>query len=175
MQLTVGSKVRIKSTNEGANIIYVIDEFHAKVDTFDGEITVNSQEVQPFRPADLHESFTDTITFALPKVSESSLEGKPFIHKEKKYEIDLHTQALIGNDVSTKSNEEILTIQISRAKQFIEQALDNYLQRVYIIHGVGSGRLQAEVHDMLRKHPRVRSFEHKYHPSYGMGSTEINL
>jgi dsDNA-specific endonuclease/ATPase MutS2 len=44
-----------------------------------------------------------------------------------------------------------------------------------VIHGVGSGRLRDEIHDLLRLKREVKSFVNQYHPSYGYGATEIYL
>jgi len=74
-----------------------------------------------------------------------------------------------------KSEEEILSIQISRAKSYIQEAIEFRAQRVYIIHGVGSGRLKSEVYDILRDIKQVKEAINEYHPKYGMGCTEIRF
>jgi dsDNA-specific endonuclease/ATPase MutS2 len=49
------------------------------------------------------------------------------------------------------------------------------MPKVYLIHGLGTGRLREELHDMLRRHPRVRGFQNSHFPRYGFGATEVLL
>nr|MBX2845837.1 Smr/MutS family protein [Saprospiraceae bacterium] len=56
-----------------------------------------------------------------------------------------------------------------------QEAVELHIQRVYIIHGIGSGRLKTEVYDFLYKHPKVVRFANDYHPQYGMGATEVKF
>ena len=65
----------------------------------------------------------------------------------------------------------------SEISTYIEKAIDNALAQgkweMRIIHGNGKGKLKSEVHKLLSKHPCVKSFENKYSPSYGWGSTVV--
>ncbi len=176
-RLTVGHKVRIKESGASAQIINVIDENTAKIETFDGIIQVKSTEVKVFEANDKDWSSSEELYFEHQKTVQSKQEKKISFNERKNqfsYELDLHAEALIPNHES-KSEEEILTIQISRAKNYVQQAIDFRAQRVYIIHGVGSGRLQSEVNQMLRKIKEVKEAINEYHPRYGMGVTEVRL
>ncbi|MBL7728959.1 MAG: Smr/MutS family protein, partial [Dinghuibacter sp.] len=42
-----------------------------------------------------------------------------------------------------------------------------------VVHGMGSGRLKEEIHEILKYRKEVKSFVNQYHPSFGYGSTEI--
>jgi dsDNA-specific endonuclease/ATPase MutS2 len=42
-----------------------------------------------------------------------------------------------------------------------------------VVHGVGTGRLRDEIHDILRLKKEVKSFVNMYDPRFGYGATEI--
>jgi dsDNA-specific endonuclease/ATPase MutS2 len=44
-----------------------------------------------------------------------------------------------------------------------------------VIHGLGSGKLRDEIHELLRHKKEVKTFVNQYHASYGYGATEIYL
>ena len=48
-----------------------------------------------------------------------------------------------------------------------------YLPSMIVIHGVGSGKLRDEIHEILRAKRKVKSFVNRYDPRYGYGATEI--
>lgn len=89
-------------------------------------------------------------------------------------EIDLHIEQLIKNH-SGMSNAEIIKIQLSRFRQFLEKAFNKSIPKIYVIHGVGKGRLREEIHLLLQEYPEVQSFNNNYHHKYGFGATEIFL
>jgi hypothetical protein len=86
--------------------------------------------------------------------------------------VDLHIEKL-SDDWKSLSNAEILDMQLKEFEKWYELALAHHLSTLIIIHGVGSGRLRDEIHDLLRLKRDVKSFVNQYHPSYGYGATEI--
>lgn len=179
MQLKKGDKVRIVSSNEGAQILKVIDEFHAIVDTFDGEIEVNTQQVKPYQASDVRAEFNEEITFFKDEAKkETKEEFEPFSVSSRKsrfsYEFDLHADKIISR-LETKSKEEILSIQLNKAKKYLIEANELRIQRVYLIHGIGSGRLKSDIDFLLKKLDFVISSGNMYHPKYGKGATEVKL
>src|SRR5207253_10597855 len=86
--------------------------------------------------------------------------------------VDLHIEKL-SNDWQHLSNAEILDIQLKEFEKWYELALAHHQSHLIVIHGVGSGRLRDEIHDMLRLKREVKSFINQYHPSFGYGATEI--
>lgn len=86
--------------------------------------------------------------------------------------VDLHIEKL-SDDWEHLSNAEILDIQLREFEKWYELALAHHQANLIIIHGVGSGRLRDEIHDILRLKRGVKSFVNQYHPSYGYGATEI--
>ncbi|MGZ5192210.1 MAG: Smr/MutS family protein [Flavisolibacter sp.] len=86
--------------------------------------------------------------------------------------VDLHIEKL-SNDWNHLSNAEILDIQLREFEKWYELAIAHHQSQLIIIHGVGSGRLRDEIHDILRLKKEVKSFVNQYHPSFGYGATEI--
>jgi dsDNA-specific endonuclease/ATPase MutS2 len=41
------------------------------------------------------------------------------------------------------------------------------------IHGIGSGKLRDEIHEIVIYYKEVESFVNQYHPNFGYGATEI--
>lgn len=86
--------------------------------------------------------------------------------------IDLHIEKLM-DDWHSLSNGEILNIQLKEFEKWYDLATAHRQSHLIVIHGVGSGRLRDEIHDVLRLKREVKSFINQYHPSFGYGATEI--
>ena len=86
--------------------------------------------------------------------------------------VDLHIEKLM-EDRKGLSNGEILNIQLKEFEKWYELSVAHRQSHLIVIHGVGSGRLRDEIHDMLRLKREVKSFVNQYHPSFGYGATEI--
>ncbi|HMQ49655.1 MAG TPA: Smr/MutS family protein [Saprospiraceae bacterium] len=87
-------------------------------------------------------------------------------------EIDLHIENLVA-DHSKMSNAEILRVQLSHFERYLEKAIRLGVERVFIIHGVGKGRLREAIATQLRRMPEVSAFRNEYHHKYGYGATEV--
>lgn len=87
-------------------------------------------------------------------------------------EIDLHIENLVENTKKLKQSE-ILNIQLAHFERFIDKALRLGVERVFVIHGVGEGKLRDAISTRLLLMPEVRSFRNEYHPRYGYGATEV--
>lgn len=90
------------------------------------------------------------------------------------HEVDLHIEKLV-EDPSTLDSMEMLNIQLGHLEKYLDLAFAHHLPRMIVIHGVGSGKLRNEVHEILRIRPEVSSFVHRYHPAYGYGATEVRF
>ncbi len=93
--------------------------------------------------------------------------------REEVWEIDLHIHELM-NDFERLSNGEILKIQLKHFHAFMKKAISNKIRKVIIIHGVGTGRLKAEIQVASLKYP-VISVHDASMKKYGKGATEIIL
>lgn len=89
-----------------------------------------------------------------------------------KYEVDLHIEKL-SPDSSSMSNFEMLTLQLKTFEKYLDLAIAHHQKEMIAIHGVGSGKLRDEIHEVLRLRKEVKFFVNKYHPKYGYGATEI--
>jgi len=87
-------------------------------------------------------------------------------------EIDLHIQSLI-NGYARLDKGEILRIQLQHCQRFVEKAVRLGAPRVFLIHGVGEGKLKDAIAEQLRGNPHVVKFKNEYHHKYGYGATEV--
>lgn len=86
--------------------------------------------------------------------------------------IDLHIEKLV-DDHEGMSNLEIIGIQLSEFEKWFELAIAHRQPSLIVIHGVGSGRLREEIHDILKVKREVKRFVNQYDPRFGHGATEI--
>jgi hypothetical protein len=93
-----------------------------------------------------------------------------FAHFEP--EIDLHIENLI-NGHARLDKGEILRIQLLHFQRFIDKAVRLGVPRVFVIHGVGEGKLRETIAGRLRENPDVAKFKNEFHHKYGYGATEV--
>jgi hypothetical protein len=86
--------------------------------------------------------------------------------------IDLHIEKLSDN-WKHLINFEILSLQLKEFEKWYHLALAHYLPSFIVIHGIGSGKLRDEIHDILKTKKEVKTFVNQYHPRFGYGATEI--
>lgn len=89
-------------------------------------------------------------------------------------EIDLHIERLLP-DATALEPAEILPTQIAHFEDYLDRAVRIGVDRVFIIHGIGAGKLRKVIHRRLQADSRVQSFKNEYHPRYGYGATEVEL
>ena len=89
-----------------------------------------------------------------------------------KFAVDLHMEK-ITDDWKSLSNFEILSRQISEFEKYYDLAVLHRQPSLIVIHGMGTGRLRDEIHELLRHKKEVKSFINQFHASYGYGATEI--
>lgn len=89
-----------------------------------------------------------------------------------KNELDLHIEELV-DDYEGLNNSEILQIQIRTFEEYIEEALKLGVDRVFIIHGVGKGKLKNAIATKLIQMRFIKTFKNEWHHKYGWGATEV--
>ena len=89
-----------------------------------------------------------------------------------RYVIDLHMEKIAPN-WQHLSNLEILTLQLNEFEKYYDLAIAHHQPSLTVIHGIGTGRLRDEIHELLKYRKEVKTFVNQYHSSYGYGATEI--
>ncbi len=87
-------------------------------------------------------------------------------------EIDLHIENLIQG-YARLDKGEITRIQLLHFQRFIDKSIRLGVPRVFVIHGVGEGKLREAIAARLREHPEVVKFKNEFHHKYGYGATEV--
>jgi len=93
------------------------------------------------------------------------------------YELDLHIEK-ITTESGELSTANIFEIQLVALQQYMQQAIELEVQEVFIIHGIGTGRLQkavAKVLKELQQHRMIQEFRNEYIPKYGFGATHVKI
>jgi len=88
--------------------------------------------------------------------------------------IDLHIEK-ITDDHGSLSNFEKLSLQLQMLEKYLDLAVAHHLPSMTVIHGVGSGKLKDEIHEILKYRNDVKSFINQYDPRYGYGATEVRF
>ena len=88
--------------------------------------------------------------------------------------VDLHIEKLT-DEWNRMSNFEMLTLQLKEFEKYYDLAVAHRLSSIIFIHGLGTGKLRDELHELLRLKKEVKTFVNQYHPSYGYGATEVYL
>jgi hypothetical protein len=86
--------------------------------------------------------------------------------------IDLHIEKLTDN-WQHLGNLQILAIQLKTFEKYYDLAIAHLQPSLIVIHGVGSGRLRDEIHELLKLRREVKTFVNQYDPRFGYGATEI--
>ncbi len=87
-------------------------------------------------------------------------------------ELDLHAKQLF-DDPGSVTPEEIYRRQIKTFQGYMDKAKAMNIDRVFIIHGVGSGRLKNDIANKLEYDHAIASYSNEHHPKYGFGATEV--
>lgn len=91
----------------------------------------------------------------------------------KKLTIDLHSHVLFEN-IHGMTRYEILNYQMDKVVQTINEAKNRKINKVLIIHGIGSGRLKDEVHLLLSKMDKLNYYLADFTDG-GYGATVVEI
>lgn len=86
--------------------------------------------------------------------------------------VDLHIEKLTDN-WKKLDNYAIMDLQLRTFEKYYDLAVAHHQPTLIVIHGVGTGALRDEIHDVLRLKKEVSSFVNRYDPRFGYGATEI--
>lgn len=82
--------------------------------------------------------------------------------------VDLHIE-LLTSDYEHMDNFEIVQLQLKACQHKLEYALNSKITKVVIVHGIGTGVLKEEVHQLLQ------TYKLRYYLSKDGGATEVML
>lgn len=86
--------------------------------------------------------------------------------------VDLHIEKLTDN-WKAMSAFEMLALQLHEFEKWYELAVAHHQPELIVIHGVGTGKLKDEIHDILKSRKEVKTFINQYDPRFGYGATQI--
>jgi len=89
-------------------------------------------------------------------------------------ELDLHIEKIRANHQKI-NKDSILKIQLETFDEFMNEAIRVGATQLFVIHGIGKGKLKGEIAKRLEQTVEVKSFKNEFHPRYGWGATEILL
>ncbi|MBI1223760.1 MAG: hypothetical protein GC192_00870 [Bacteroidetes bacterium] len=123
------------------------------------------------------ESYTKRNAKPIAKQSSNMLKGYHHVPDSNELaafnpELDLHIEKLTDSWRKLTSGD-ILKIQLTHFESFIAKALHLGIERVFVIHGVGEGKLKDAIATKLMQNPQVNTFKNEFHPRYGWGATEV--
>ena len=102
-----------------------------------------------------------------PKFSKSHAEGKAAME----IEVDLHLEEILDNEKGM-NNSQKLEYQLNYFRTELEAAISSNIKKIIFIHGVGNGRLKAEIRKELETYTNL-SFSDASYKRYGFGATEV--
>ena len=88
-------------------------------------------------------------------------------------EVDLHINQLVKSTRGMQ-NHEMLNLQLETAKRRLEFAIQNRIQRIVFIHGVGEGVLKLELEYLFKRYDCLKFYDANYQ-KYGQGATEVYI
>lgn len=107
----------------------------------------------------------------LKTLSKTAIPSNPLLPPPRTA-VDLHIEQLTDN-FRGMSAAEMLRLQLETMEYFLHLAIVHHQERIFLIHGMGKGKLRAEVHRILKEMPEVSVYKNEWHPSYGYGATEV--
>ncbi|MDO4727370.1 MAG: Smr/MutS family protein [Bacteroidota bacterium] len=169
--MNIGNKVAVLDDDIQGVVIRIQDN-RVTLLTDDGfELEYTAKELIVFDSELLN---TASVSRSVPK---KEAESKPkYINKKQKtieVSFDLHIEKLVKSTKGMQSFD-MLELQIETAQRHIDFALEKRMPKIVLIHGVGDGRLRAEIEYMLRRYENVW-FQEANYQRYGQGAIEINF
>lgn len=103
---------------------------------------------------------------------------QPYMIDAESAEVDLHIETVLENSDLIKEAPEnldpiqILQIQLSHFERCLNEAFKLKLKKIVFIHGVGIGKLKAEMVKTMNKYPDTHYFDASS-SKYGAGAIEV--
>ena len=187
MTFNIGDKVRFLNSDGygiitkilGSNTVELENNFGFQEEYEISEL-VSERKQEDYQTENLSFDYQIKSKINAEKTSKKNLDLKrKFKHLEKygakeRVVIDLHIENLIDTH-NGMSNSEILKIQMTHFKLFLNKSIDKKQRKIVVIHGVGEGVLRHEIRKELDiYHPYFEYYDASY-DEFGYGATEIRL
>ncbi len=180
MKIKVGDRVSVLDDNIEGRVVKVLNN-RVYIESEDGfDLDFNPEElvlIDDVGSLDM-EAFTTQSLESVLKDKKSSNKTKPKLKVSQKgqlppMEVDLHIHQLT-NSTKGMTNHDMLTLQVDTARNKLEFAIRNRIQRVVFIHGVGEGVLRMELEYLFGRYDNIKFYDANYQ-KYGLGATEIYI
>lgn len=185
MSFEVGDKVKFINEKLQGEIIEVIsselllvacnDGFDHQVNIYD-VLKVNEEDEVSFKTNTIH--IKDQVKqIKLHKPNMNSFLGRYMSNTkyqfEKVVEVDLHLEELVEFPNRLDDWQKLHT-QMQHVKKCISAAQDENVRKMVFIHGVGTGVLRAELHNLLSNYDDL-TFNDADYREYGKGATIVHF
>ncbi|MCX6239309.1 MAG: DUF2027 domain-containing protein [Bacteroidia bacterium] len=87
-------------------------------------------------------------------------------------EVDLHIHELLDNHINL-TNAEMLTVQMNKFHEEMDNAIKSEVKKIVFIHGVGNGTLKNELRRELQRKYSKYNFQDASFREYGYGATMV--
>lgn len=151
---------------------------------------VNRDEIEEFlktktnQEVDINQLLEEPTKKKIKKVTDKSFQfdlsekgetpvKKSSTHYHNYWEIDLHIHELL-DDYTHLTNAEMVEYQLKNLRNFVNEALQNKIHRLIVIHGVGKGTLRDEVRYYFSQFNYMEFHDASYQ-KYGQGATEVKI
>jgi len=93
--------------------------------------------------------------------------------KEGEAVVDMHIWELVS-DYSSMSSQEMLDMQLRYFERCLESAIVHKFHKIIFIHGVGTGTLKKDIHEILDQYEGIY-YRAASMADYGVGATQVEI
>ncbi|MEM7373943.1 MAG: Smr/MutS family protein [Bacteroidota bacterium] len=108
----------------------------------------------------------------IPETTLKQVQQADTVVPREEPEIDLHIEKLVKRPHELAPSD-MLQAQLQHLEQALADAISKNYAGMILIHGIGVGRLKAEVHQRLKSSPHVKTFLQADPAKYGNGATRV--
>ena len=166
MEFKVGDNILLKKEKQSGVIIKINSLYKVQIETPDGfEINVSVKDIILIDSLTEKPSAygTDFYYKDLPNSKKPSAKQQ---RSQTILKVDLHIE-LLSSHYQYMDNFEIVQLQLKECQEKLEYALNSKITKVVIVHGIGTGVLKKEVHQLLQ------NYKLRYYLSKDGGATEV--
>ena len=176
--MKIGDKVSVLDEDISGEIVAITSDMVSIVDEDGFEIQYTKKELildnSNFSEYELTpHNISEIISEKKAHKNTNSKRIKPKERKLPPMEVDLHIHQLTPS-TRGMDNYDMLILQLDTAKRQLEFAISKRIQRIVFIHGVGDGRLRADLEFLLNRYDNLKFYDADYQ-KYGVGATEVYI